>query len=45
MHVDADLVDVNFEVAEVGADMGVQDTAPPPPAPDTSHIELEDDNK
>ena len=45
VHVDADLVDVNFEVAEVGADMGVQDTAPPPPAPDTSHIELEDDNK
>ena len=45
VQADPDLADVNFEVAEVGADMGVQDKTPPPPAPDTSHIELEDDNK
>lgn len=37
-----DLEQVNFEVAEAGADMDTRQKKPPPPAPDTSHIELDD---
>ena len=42
VQADPDLMSVDFEVAEVGADIGTQDSAVPPPAPDTSHIQLED---
>ena len=38
--VELDL-DIQFDLAEVGADMGVADTSAPPPAPDTSHITLD----
>ncbi len=37
-----DLEQVNFEVAEAGADMDTRQKQPPPPPPDTSHIELDD---
>ncbi len=35
-------INVDFDVAEVGADIGDRDDRPPPPAPDVSHIKLED---
>jgi hypothetical protein len=36
--------DADFSVADVGADLDSMQKAVPPPAPDTSHIELEDDD-
>ena len=33
-------VSANFDLAEVGADMGIGDVEPPPPPPDTSHISV-----
>lgn len=45
VQADPMLANVDFEIAEVGADIGSGEQAPPPPAPDTSHIELEDNDK
>ena len=40
---DAEVVlDITFDLAEVGADIGDADDLPPPPAPDTSHITLQE---
>ena len=36
-----DLDDLNFDLADVGADMGVADDSPPPAAPDTTHISVQ----
>lgn len=35
-------IDADFDLADVGADMGSPDPDPVPDAPDTSHIKLED---
>lgn len=39
----ADIESIDFDVAEPGAQMDTQEKKPPPPAPDTSHIQLDDD--
>lgn len=44
VQADPDLAQVSFELAEVGADIGTSKSLPPPPAPDTSHIQLENDS-
>ncbi len=36
--------DPDFDIADVGADLNDSDKAPPPAAPDVSHITLEDDD-
>ena len=36
-----DLDDLNFDLADVGADLGEADDAPPPAAPDTTHISVQ----
>jgi hypothetical protein len=40
-----DVAKIDFDVAEPGADIGTDTEGTPPPAPDTSHISLEDDDK
>ena len=40
--VDVDRID--FAVADPGADLDTSPKEPPPPAPDTSHLSLEDDH-
>jgi hypothetical protein len=36
-------VSVNFDLAEVGADMGIGELEPPPAPPDTSHLSVHDE--
>lgn len=39
-HPLTDLLEVNFDLAELGADLDTTERTRPPPAPDTSHIEI-----